>query len=552
MPDLSDLIKVDVNGQHTFFLDQMIMSRYSGKFKKMMKQERRKPQIMKSEIGFDDFPCGADGFELVSRFCYNGGRIKISTSNVCLLHCSAMVLEMTDEVSPCNLIQQTETFLEGLFYWTWSDILISLKSCDGFFQYADSSGILEKLICSLLSKITHNSDFQFNASWSSSSSSPETINGFKFFTSNQTTPDSKAWWFDDLTILSPKIVVKVIKVIGAYGADNNSLILTKFILHYLKTALHNKNCVGYESLSKSCSMEYAELADTAVHGMALMGKTGFSCRGLFWVLRVVSDLGLSKSCRVGLERLIGGMLDKATLDDLLVPGHSGGGGVVYDVNLVLRLIRVFVSSDGVTMQRMKRIGRLIDKYLREISPDQYLKVSKFLAVAESLPDCARDSFDGVYRSIDIYIESHPKLSFDERSRLCRCLNYEKLTLEACKDLAKNPRIPPRTAIQALMSQQTKSQKKVEGLETTLIPSKEYLLESPTLLADADADDNCSEFSEESEEMKLHIQKMQCRVFELEKVCKEMRGQMIRLLRENNVTTSPALNRAAVPRGPRLC
>jgi hypothetical protein len=53
---------------------------------------------------------------------------------------------------------------------------------------------------------------------------------------------------------------------------------------------------------------------------------------------------------------------------------------------------------------MRKVGRLIDKYLGEISPDQGLKVSKFLAVTESLPDSARDCYDGVYRALDLYLE----------------------------------------------------------------------------------------------------------------------------------------------------
>jgi hypothetical protein len=98
------------------------------------------------------------------------------------------------------------------------------------------------------------------------------------------------------------------------------------------------------------------------------------------------------------------MLDQATLDDLLVSGADGG---VYDVNLVMRLVRVFVSSEDdahARSQRMRKVGRLIDKYLGEISPDQGLKVSKFLAVAESLPGSARDCYDGVYRALDVYLE----------------------------------------------------------------------------------------------------------------------------------------------------
>ena len=59
-------------------------------------------------------------------------------------------------------------------------------------------------------------------------------------------------------------------------------------------------------------------------------------------------------------------------------GHDGG---VYDVNPVLRLIRVFVSDDSVSAQKMKKVERLIDKYLGEVSPDQNVQVSKFLRVA---------------------------------------------------------------------------------------------------------------------------------------------------------------------------
>ncbi|PWZ07398.1 BTB/POZ domain-containing protein [Zea mays] len=104
------------------------------------------------------------------------------------------------------------------------------------------------------------------------------------------------------------------------------------------------------------------------------------------------------------------MLDQATLDDLLVSSDDGGG--VYDVNLVMRLVRVFVSSEeeaDALSERMRKVGRLVDKYLDEISQNQGLKVSKFLAVAESLPDLARDCYDDVYRVLDIYLEmAYPK------------------------------------------------------------------------------------------------------------------------------------------------
>ncbi|KAI4357035.1 hypothetical protein L6164_001010 [Bauhinia variegata] len=228
------------------------------------------------------------------------------------------------------------------------------------------------------------------------------------------------------------------------------------------------------------------------------------------------------------------MLDQATLDDLLVSGHDMG--VYYDVNLVIRLIRVFADEcdingcGGVALQKLKRVGRLIDKYLREISPDQNLKISKFLAVAECLPDCSRDCFDGVYRAIDIYLESHPTISSEERSRLCRCLNYKKLSFEACKELAKNPKIPPRIAMEALISQQTKISKAGTVLEIQGMDPSQIILQEET---DSDS------FSEEKEDMRLNIKRMQWKVVELEKLCRDMKGQMERLVKPSRARATPS-------------
>ncbi|KAL3830659.1 hypothetical protein ACJIZ3_019461 [Penstemon smallii] len=499
MSELCDL-QIHINGQHTFFLSKKIMSKYSLKLRKMIKQKKQKTW----RIEIDEFPGGPDGFELISRFCYNNGTISITVSNVSLLHCCAVFLEMTEKKA--SLLHQTQVFLEGIFYWSWNEIITCLKNCDLFFSYADSYGLIDKLLCSLLAKIAQNSDLNFlSVSSSPSSSSPDTITS-----STISRKAAWAWWFQDLNILSPKIIQHFLKALGAYGNDNNNLVLTKFLLQYLKTSsLHFKNT----NVQKH---EYEGLADTVVHGVVLMGKSSFSCRGLFWVLRIVSAFGISKEQRAELERLIGGMLDQATLDDLLVSSRGGGG--VYDVNLVIRLIRLFVQyyNEEVSFEKLKKVGELVDMYLGEIGPDSNLKISKFLGVAESLPDCARDSYDQVYGAIDSYLQSHPALSLEERSRLCRCLNYEKLSLEACKDLAKNPRIPPRIAIQALSSQHSNIQ---------IIDDDEDIKNNNCQLVLYDHHKLNTE-----EHMKVNLERMQSRVVELEKVCREMKGQMRKMVK----------------------
>ncbi|WCJ28553.1 Phototropic-responsive NPH3 family protein [Euphorbia peplus] len=651
MPKHCDL-SICINGEQTFFINQKIISTYSEKLKKMIKQEKRK----KREIEINNFPGGSNGFELISRYCYNNGKIEITFSNICLLYCCSVFLEMKQ-----NLLDQTESFLEGIFYWSWNEILQTLKSCaqdDSILSYSDSCGLLDRLICGLLAKIaqTPGSNLKnsggfriemednrktpvargspldpslariLGSSSSSSSSSPspmrisspkssggsrteilrvvrhvadDTSSGINYSataprssltrifgcspsssssprisdgsrmefprvlhvaddtsiiinyskmgpgslsgsplakvfgsyssSSSSTSPTTaaiqfssssspKQWWFDDLSSLPPAIIEKLIKNLGSYGEENTSIILTRFILHYLKQRTPNS--------------VYTGLADTAIYGITLSGKSSFSCRGLLRILKMLSGFGLSKTCRMKLERLIGAKLDEATLDDLLISGQERGD--MYDVKLVLRLVRIFVNdnyndTDGELMmdsiERMKKVGGLIDKYLAEISPDHNLKMSKFVGVAQSLPDSARDSFDGVYKAIDMYLQSHPSLTMEERSKVCKCINYEKLSLEACKDLAKNPRIPPTVAIQALKSQ-SKSYEVVNG-----------------------------NFTEENEDMKINIQRMQRRVIELEKICKDMKGQMSLLVNHNhnqNNVIIPAFSPFPPRTLPRLC
>ncbi|KAJ3692973.1 hypothetical protein LUZ60_012068 [Juncus effusus] len=553
MKELCDL-KLQINGQHTFYLHQKLICSYSGRIKKMVKQEKKKSQPKNEGLKISDFPGGPEGFELISRFCYNNGRIPITPTSISLLHCSALFLEMTEEISPCNLLIQTEALMDGLFYWSWSDILTSLKACENFFSIADQSGLIDRLISALFTKISANSEIpllQLQAcggsstplrSSSSCSSSPD---------SSSKTPESmkpclnREWWFDDLTFLAPPIIEKMMILLGAYGSDNKNLLLTRFLFNYLRVAVQRPYLI-YKK-------EYASLADTAVHGVVLMGRTAFSCRGLFWVLRVVSNLGLSRETRYKLERLMGLVLDQATLDDLLISGGTEGGAV-YDVNLVLRLVRVFVSSEEGgegPSQKMKKVGRLIDKYLGEISPDQGLKVTKFLGLAESLPDAARDCYDGVYRALDIYLESHPNLSAEERMNLCRCLNYEKLTLEACKDLAKNRGIPPGIAVQALASQQAKLQIKTHSnpqarpdpLETPRL----HALPEPVKVRPDPLEDLA-----EKEELRLNLYKMQNRVIELEKVCKEMKGQMSKMVKSKSFNYRSCHQNSSSKGMPRLC
>ena len=147
------------------------------------------------------------------------------------------------------------------------------------------------------------------------------------------------------------------------------------------------------------------------------------------------------------------------------------------------------------------------------------------------------------------MQSHLTLSLEERSRVGRCLNYEKLTFEASKDLAKNPRIPPNISVQALMSQQSKVPQNEFVYESGSSGSKSNYSHSHLILFNGSIDSEES-FSEGTEDMKLNLQKKKWRLVELEKACREMKGQtqISRLVRHNTTTITPWYNGTL----PRFC
>jgi hypothetical protein len=131
--------------------------------------------------------------------------------------------------------------------------------------------------------------------------------------------------------------------------------------------------------------------------------------------------------------------------------------------------------------------------------------------------------------INNVLQSHPNVPFEERSRLCKCLNYGKLSFGASKDLAKNPRIPPGVAMQALISQQRK------------IPTSNFVTESPRksrsqIVVYNEA--NKDSFSQERKYIKLNLEGLQYKAVELEKL-EEVNGQISNMFSSNVLLTPRA-------------
>uniref|UniRef100_A0A1D1XKG7 BTB/POZ domain-containing protein At3g22104 n=1 Tax=Anthurium amnicola TaxID=1678845 RepID=A0A1D1XKG7_9ARAE len=526
-------LEVDVNGEEVFLVNKRILSSFSNRLSKLINKPSVTATTTTLKVIFHDFPGGAEAFELVARFCYNYGKTQITPTNTCLLHYAAHFMEMgEDDSSGPNLIKQTEKAVEGIPYWSWSEILNALKQCQDFFPLAISTGILEKVLDSLVGRIVS------SINTSPSNSSPES-SGFRFSCDTRSTISTKnsyhrAWWFEDLTILTSDVLEKTVKMMISRKMDHNTI--SRFLFYYLKTRFSN-----------ATSIEKSKVMEVVVDLLHSLDRSSVSCKALFGILRLSSCLNLTKCCRSRLESMIGFQLDQATLDNLLVPSPPGVSNL-YDVNLVLRFLKSFlVNGRQTSITQLKRVGMLMDLYLAEVAPDSYLKPQKFVSLAMALPDSARDSFDGVYRAIDMYLEAHAALSEEEKMKVCCAVNYAKISTESCKHLARNSKFPSRTAIQALISQQSKLRSLLQDMNNNKTP-----LSSPMLEKEVKEGEQIILYAKklglptENEKLKAHLQGMQWRVMELEKLCRKMQTQMAKIMKTRISTPSG-------PRSlPRLC
>ncbi|KAE8730366.1 60S ribosomal protein L8 [Hibiscus syriacus] len=453
-------------------------------------------------------------------------------------------MEMNDSVSGnCNLLEKTKKCIEEIGYWTWPDLLVALKHCQDFQQVATSSGILEKCLDSIVGRLAITSE----ASPCASTSSPDS-SGFRISCDTRSTESLKNsfsranWWFEDLSVLSPDLIEMLVK--SMISRKYNHVIIGRFLVYYQKSRF-----------STTLSDEKRKVLEIVIDMLYTLDPSCVPCKSLFGILRVVLGLNISKSSRNKLESMIGSQMDQAKLDNLLIPSPYGTS-YLYDVNLVLRFLKAFLRQGGwrSSPTRTKKVASLMDLYITEVAPDPFLRSSKFLALVVALPDSARDCWDELYHAMDVYLEVHAGLSEEEKLKICCALNHEKLSADACIHLSQNTNFPSKSVVQTLISQQLKLKNLMQGTKNT-----ELHRESPCKFAENRGKAKKGEGSEQivfysgkldipadNENLRAHLQGMQWRVIELEKLCKKMQNQMARLIKSKVSTHGTARSL------PRLC
>lgn len=541
----------------SFHLHKFPLVSRSGKLAQLTKEHLENDEDM-PHLQLPDIPGGPDAFELAAKFCY-GVRLELTATNVVPLRCAAEYLEMTEEFGEGNLIARTEGFLNQVVLQNWKECTRALHSCETVLLEAEELGIVNMCIDAVVAKACTDPSL---LGWPIPNSSMQSPGGSFLWNGISTGARPKKprldWWYEDIAMLSLPLYKRLVMGMENQGIKPESVAgaLMHFARRYLPAL--NKRQGAKEGSGRFASLSLTSVPSEGeqkviletIESLLPVQKAVVSTKFLSGLLRSAILLNASPHCKSNIERRIGLQLEQASLEDLLLPNLAYNLETLYDIDSVQRILDHFLlldqsarptsspSSDGdgnmissPSLSPMMLVARLMDGYLAEVAPDVNLKLLKFQSLAEALPDFARVSDDGLYRAIDIYLKAHPWLKEEERENLCRLMDCQKLSLEACTHAAQNERLPLRIIVQVLFFEQLQLRTAIAScfmVSDNSRPLRHQSAPDGGVPAAALRGEGWANAIRDNHALKVDMDHMKLRVSDLERECSGMREELQKL------------------------
>ncbi|WCJ21401.1 Phototropic-responsive NPH3 family protein [Euphorbia peplus] len=543
----SDLI-VDI-GALSFSLHKFPLVSRSGRIRKLL-LEAKETKI--SRINIPSVPGGPEAFELAAKFCY-GVNVEIKISNVAILLCASHYLEMTEDFAEKNLQARAESHLREMILPNISSSIAVLNRCETLLPLAEEINLIGRLINAIannackeqlasgLLKLDHN------------------------YPSKQTNiePETPSdWWGKSLAVLNLDLFQRVLTAVKSKGLKQD--MISKILINYAHNSLQgiivrDPNLVKGSLLDLELQKKQRVIVETIVSLLPTQSrKSPVPMAFLSSLLKTAIAASTITSCRSDLERRIGLQLDQAILEDILIPSNSHGSShsTLYDTDSILRIFSMFLNIDeeeddddhlrdenemvydfdspgSPKQSSILKVSKLLDNFLAEVALDPNLMPTKFIALAELLPDHARIVSDGLYRAVDIFLKVHPNMKDSERYRLCKTIDCQKLSQEACSHAAQNERLPVQMAVQVLYFEQIRLRNAMNGGGHNQFFFGGMNGQFPQRSGSGAASgaisprDNYASVRRENRELKLEVARMRMRLTDLEKDHVTMKQELVR-------------------------
>ncbi|OVA04344.1 BTB/POZ-like [Macleaya cordata] len=558
--DVSSDLTVEV-GAASFSLHKFPLVSRSGKIRKLLSEVKDQKA---ARVNLHAVPGGSEAFELASKFCY-GVNVEINLSNVAMIRCVAHYLEMTEELAEKNLEIRCESFLKEMVLPSISNSISVLHCCETLLPIAEEINMVSRIISSIASNACKE-QLTYGLSKLERNFHVKPMN---IETESETPSD---WWGNSLTVLNLDFFQRVLSGVKSKGLKQD--MVTKILINYAHESLQglvvkDPQMVKGSLLDVELQKKQRMIVETIVSLLPTQSrKSSVPISFLSGLLKITIIGSASASCRADLERRIGLQLDQAIIEDILIPAntHSNNQQSLYDTDTILRIFSIFLNIDedddededqlrnemdmsydfdspgSPKQSSILKVSKLLDNYLAEIALDSNLTPSKFIALAELLPDHARIVSDELYRAVDIFLKVHTNIKDSERYRLCKTIDCQKLSQEACSHAAQNERLPVQMAVQVLYFEQIRLRNAMNGNHNQLFfgsmngqfPQRSGSGAGSGAISPRD---NYASVRRENRELKLEVSRMRMRLTDLEKDHVSMKREFVQSNPANNIFKS---------------
>lgn len=445
-------------GDVKFYLHKFPLLSKSSHLQKLVASENDE----NDEIRIDDIPGGPTAFETCAKFCY-GMVATLNAYNVVAARCAAEYLEMYEAVEKGNLIYKIDVFLSSSIFRSWKDSIIVLQTTKSHLPWSEELKIVSHCLDSIASKASIEPSkvdwsYTYNRKKLPSENGHDPLwNGV---TKKQTVP--RDWWAEDLCELQIDLYKRVISTIRVKGRTAPDVIgeslqayLVRRLPGFSKGTIRGGDTLKYRYLVETIT----ELLTTEINSVP--------CSFLLKLLQASFLLECGEAGRRELMHKIAQQLGEATIADFLIRSPTGETAL-YNIDIVYDLVEQFVMQEhsaqtdcsddpefhdayrGISSDASKsNVARLVDSYLAEAARDSSLPLSRFLDLEAMVSNFPRQTHDGIYRAIDMYLKEHPGMSKSEKKQICRLMECRKLSAEACAHAVLNERLPLRVVVQVL-------------------------------------------------------------------------------------------------------
>ncbi|XP_047315488.1 BTB/POZ domain-containing protein NPY4 [Impatiens glandulifera] len=447
-------------GDVKFYLHKFPLLSKSARLQKLL--ATAKEDDAHDQISIREIPGGPIAFEICAKYCY-GMTVTLNAYNVVSARCAAEYLEMYETVDKGNLIYKIDVFLSTSIFRSWKDSIIVLQTSKSLLPWSEELKIIAHCIDSIATKASiDTSKVEWSYTYNRKKTPSESGPGVR----KHPPMVPKDWWAEDLCDLPIELYKRVITAVRSKGRLSEDVI-GEALMAFATRRLQGSNRNVVETLIWLMPTE----------------KNSVSCGFLLKLLQAIVLQECGENLRKDLMRRISQQLEEATVSELLIPAPSGSE-TVYDVDVVRNLIEEFIkqgsSEEEIEYEEIRspslisecsktKVARIIDGYLAEISRDSNLPMAKFMDLAQLVSSFPRQSHDGLYRAIDMFLKEHPGISKSERKRICRLMDCKKLSAEACTHAVQNERLPLRVVVQVLFFEQSRSASSSGGCSTPDIP-----------------------------------------------------------------------------------